>query len=237
MTNMGMRVRFWRLGATLAIAAMLGACVTARTGTVATLGDGSEMPLERPGTRIKVRNPLPEKWAISRVQSTKQDQTSSGRVWICRPLACAAQAAVSIQLRKSPTRNPDRKALEKIAKLLPTQAKAQDLMMEAVSDGDERIAAISTKVTEVRGYPAILGELKKTSRGKISYLLRGDIFVGDALVKVTALSSERADNQKHFDSFMEAMEIQVVDPVVASEPALATIPVSLDGIAGAGPAQ
>ena len=98
---------------------------------------------ERPGTTVRVRNPDPGKWAA--VPPTEQMRNSKTSGWVCRPMACAGRAVMVSQLGGSPTRNPDRTALEKAAKLLATQTKAQDLMMEAASEGDERITPISNR--------------------------------------------------------------------------------------------
>jgi hypothetical protein len=73
-----------------------------------------------------------------------------------------------------PDAAPDRKALEKAAKLLAVQTRAQDMMAEAASEGDERITALSSRVTDVRGYPAIIAESKRTSSGKASFVIRSD---------------------------------------------------------------
>src|SRR3954469_22748569 len=112
---------------------------------------------ERPGTRITVRNPNNAKWMA--VQAPGQSKGTP--MWICRPLACASgRAAVAAQNGPSPTRYPDRKALEKAASLLAVQTRAQDMMMEAASEGDERVTALSSRVADVRGYPAIIAESK-----------------------------------------------------------------------------
>jgi hypothetical protein len=134
-------------------------------------------------------------------------------MWVCRPLACASgQAAVGAQNSPSPTRHPDRKALEKAAKLLSVQTRAQDMMAEAASEGDERITALSSRVTDVRGYPAIIAESKRTSRGKASYVMRGELFIGLFRVRLISTSTDRAEAKRNFDEFTEAMEIIDVEP-------------------------
>jgi hypothetical protein len=127
---------------------------------------------------------------------------------------------VAINTAPSPTRNPDRIALEKAAKLLPAQARAQDIMMEAASEGDERQTSLSSKVTEMRGYPAIIAEVRRTTRAKVRYILRGDLFVGNILVKIVSISSTREEAKRNFDEFVVAMEIVDVEP---SAPSVNTI--------------
>lgn len=179
----------------------------------------SNLPIspERPGTNIKLTNPNPAKWN-NPAQPSGQRTASAARIFVCKPLACAGTAAVAVQIGQSPTRHPDRAALEKAAKLLPTQAKAQDLMMDAASEGDERQTSLSAKVTEARGYPAIVAEVKRMSRGKANYVMRGDLFVGMMLVKVVSLSTTREEAKKNFDEFVNMMEITDYEP-----PAPATV--------------
>ena len=103
--------------------------------------------------------------------------------------------------------------------------------MEAASEGDERVTPISSRVTEVRGYPAIVAESKRTSRGKHSYVYRGDLFVGTLLVRLVSSAPDRDEAKRHFDSFATAMEISDVEPSAPPAPAEAsTGPVALDDV-------
>jgi len=194
--------RFFSL---IAAALALAGCTS--TGQLA-VGDPT---LDKPGTRITLRNPNNQKWMA--VQQAGQPRPTNARMWVCRPLACASgQAVVAAQNSLSPTRHPDRKALEKAAKLLAVQTRAQDIMAEAASEGDERITALSSRVTDVRGYPAIIAESKRTSRGKVSFVVRGELFIGLFRVQLVSASSDRADAKRYFDEFVAAMEIVDVEP-------------------------
>ena len=177
---------------------------------------------ERPGTSVTTKNPDPQKWEFAR--SNTPPRPGEARIFLCKPLACADRAVVGIQVAKSPTRHPDRAALQKAAKLLATQTRAQDMVMEAASDGDERVTPLSSSVTELRGYSAIMAESKRTSRGKVSYLVRGDIFVGLLMVRVMSASEVRADARKHFDAFVAAMEIIDVEPQMPGAPSTPNAP-------------
>lgn len=99
-----------------------------------------------------------------------------------------------------------------MAKFLPAQARAQDIMMEAASDGEDRITPLSTRVTEVRGYPAIVSESKRTTKGKVGYTYRGQVFIGVLIAHVISVSPDRADSKRHFDGFVAAMDIVDVAP-------------------------
>ena len=203
----------------------LAACNTSgRTGGLNVAGASSQGT-----TNVRIANPDPGKWAG--FQPRLQAQTSKIAAWVCRPMACSGKAVVVSQLTNSPTRHPDRKALEKAAKLLATQTKAQDMMMEAASEGDERVTPISSRVTEVRSYPAIVAESKRTSSGKHSYVYRGDLFVGTLLVRLVSSAPDRDEAKRHFDSFATAMEISDVEPSAPSAPAEAPPgPVALDDV-------
>jgi hypothetical protein len=242
----------------------VGAVALALAGCLATGQTDSPRPeaaappsLEHPGTRITPRNPDPNKWVLApqgpnanqqaaqavaanaqTAQSGGANPQNNARViwWVCRPMACADRAFVGIQMQQSPTRHPDRKALEKSAKVLSTQIKAQDMVAEAASEGDQRFTPLSTRVTELRGYPAIMAEVKQTSRGKANYRVRGDIFIGNALVKILAQSGDLKEARRYFDSFLTAIEILDVERPPA-EPSQPSAPVALDNPAATSPAN
>jgi hypothetical protein len=204
----------------------LAGCNTA--GDTSGLSTAS-VPAAPDRTSIRIQNPDASKWTAVRLAGQPRANNELG--WICKPLACAGKAYVVTQMGQSPTRNPDRNALEKAAKLLATQTKAQDMMMDAASEGDERVAPISSRVTEIRGYPAILAESKRTSAGTQSHIFRGHLFVGQALVRVISSSTDRAEAKRHFDSFVTAMEITDVVPSApppAPAPSAPSAPVALD---------
>jgi hypothetical protein len=199
----------------------------ALAGCAGTLGNLTPGP-GVPGTRITIKNPNPEKWTFT--QSAAQVKTSGVLTWICKPLACSSErSAVVGTFGKSPTRNPDKEALAKAAKLLAVQTKAQDMVMEAASEGDERITPLASGVTEVRGYPAIMAEAKKTTRGKTDYIYRSDVFVGLTMVRLISVSSTRPDARRHFNEFAEAMDILDVPPPAPGSPSPASAAASDPG--------
>jgi hypothetical protein len=144
-------------------------------------------------------------------------------------MACADKAGVLVQTAPSPARDPDRKALEKAAKLLATQARAQDMMADAASEGEVRITGLSSKVTEVRGYPAIIAETKHTALGKSSYTMRGELFIGATLVRLMSHAADRAEAKRHFEAFVTSWDIYDVAP--GAEPRVSVAPTALDATA------
>jgi hypothetical protein len=212
------------------LSSMLGGCLATSQNASLTGTPG----IDKPGTTVKVNNPDFNKWVLRRAGQTPVDPRSplvastKMTIWTCRPLACSGNAVVGIVMAQSPTRHPDRVALEKAAKLLSTQAKAQDLVADAASEGDIRITPLSSKVMDLRGYPAIVAESKRTTRGKASYTIRSDIFVGSALVKLTAISYDRQEAKRSFDAFLASIEINDMESP-APPPAPSADPVALDG--------
>jgi hypothetical protein len=183
---------------------------------------------EKPGTRITIRNPNNAKWMA--VQQAGQPKSTNAVSWLCRPLACASgQAAVAAQSSPSPTRHPDRKALEKAASLLAVQTRAQDMMMEAASEGDERISPLSSRVVDVRGYPTIIAEAKRINRGKANFLVRGELFIGLVRVRLVSSSADRAEAKRNFDEFVAAMEIVDVEPAQPTPSPEPPTPSALEG--------
>lgn len=165
---------------------------------------------ERPGTQITLRNPDTTKWQPVVPPGPRGPGRPS--LWACRPIMCSDAAMISAQTIPSPTRDPDSKALQTAAKLLAAQTRAQDIMLEAASDGENRVTALSNKVTQVRGYPAITAEMKSVTGKRIRYLVRGELFVGLFIVKVLSVSDRLQEANRNFDSLVAAMEIVDVPP-------------------------
>ncbi len=202
---------FYRIAGVVVLGAVLSGCGAGGSRLTA-----ASLSPERPGTSVKVTNPNPSKWVGSARRVAGQPRPIS--VFTCKPLACAGAAAVAVQFGSSPTRHPDKAALEKAARLLTTQAKAEDLMADAASEGDERVAPLSSTVTQVRGYPAIVAETKRTSHGRPRFIYRGDLFIGQALVKIMSASTTRAEAKRNFDEFTGIMEIVDFEPPAPGAP-------------------
>jgi hypothetical protein len=164
---------------------------------------------ERPGTALDLRNPDPAKWAGRSLPHLHAS------VWSCRPLACADGAVVVIQTTRAPTRDPDPRALQKLAKILPAQTQAHNAVLEIASDGNESIQTLSSRVTKLKGYPAILTETKRLGRGKPTYTITGHIFVGMIHAKLISQSVEHADAKRHFDDFLAVMAVEDYAPGAA----------------------
>jgi hypothetical protein len=150
-------------------------------------------------TNIVLKSPDPTRWTGRRVPG--------GQVWICRPLACADRALIEARMTRSPTRDPDDEALRKLAKLAPTQVRARNLMIEAASDGARRVDVLSSGVTRLGGYKAVVLETRATGGGKPIYSISANLFVGTVLVKFVSSSPDRALARAVLDRFVAAMEV------------------------------
>jgi hypothetical protein len=194
-------------------------------------GLGGSPSAERPGTQIAVKSPDGAKW-----QAVGPRRQGGPSVWVCRPIACTDNAVITAQTIPSPTRDPDAKTLETAAKLLAAQTRAQDIMLEAASDGETRLTSLSNRVTQLRGYPAVVAELKGVANKKTRYLVRADVFVGLFLVKVMSVSDSREEANRNLEALMAAMEIIDVRPgapAAAEAPAAAAL--GANGPSGSGP--
>jgi hypothetical protein len=179
----------------------LAACQTAGGGGVRASASNS-------GTKIAILNPNPQVWIERRIQT--------GSVFTCRALACADPAtAVLVEVGSSHTREPDPQALQKLAKLIPAQVEGRNLMLQVTSDGKETFKTLSTRVTAVRGYPAIVAELKRSGPGKTNFIVLSDLFVGTALVRISTASNDLASAKRIFDSFANALGIADQPPQTA----------------------
>jgi hypothetical protein len=200
----------------------LAGCVTSKSSGLNSADFMQSVPgqaVSQSGTQVKITNPNPTRWIV--VPTPARYRVLGVTIFACRPLACAGPASVVFGSHRSPTRDPDRHALEKAAKLLPTQAKAKDLVMDAASEGEERLTSLSSKVTTIRGYPAIIAETKRTSHRKVTYIYQGHLFIGDRLIKMGAISSRRDEAKRNFNEFVAVLSIEDYLP---SAPATQPIP-------------
>jgi hypothetical protein len=210
-------MKLW-IGAALGGALALGGCQTASTvgpmgGAITMNAREASLSGGQAGTQVSVRSPDPTKWVSRRVGNMM--------IWACRPLACAdARTGVGVAITRASTRNPDPEALRKLAKILPAQTNAQNAVLEIASDGQEKVESLSSRVTTLRGYPAITTETKRSGRGKPAFDATAYVFVGLAQVRISSVSLDRQVSKRHLDDFVAAMQIDDRPPgAPAEEPA------------------
>jgi hypothetical protein len=168
-------------------------------------------PVKPGAVRVITKAPEPDKWTAQR------SPDGNVRVFKCRELACPDVTTVTIMFSKSPTRHPDPKALEKLAKVdLPKSMRALDAARGILSDGAEKVETVSSKTATLKGYPAVVSE-NKFSKGKTaSYLDIAILFAGPMMIRLNVISQDHDFAKKTLDQFVETMKIEEGPPLEAS---------------------
>lgn len=156
---------------------------------------------QAPGTtRVKIKNPDPAKWA-----GKSNFFSNSNGEFVCRPLACPAPSTVTANISTSPTRNPDRQALAKLAGNIPNEMSRDNEKARALGRKVERI---SNGTSTIRGYPAVFGEARIVSEKEPVYVSRVILFVKSALVTFSSYSGSLDVARRNRNLFTQAMEVE-----------------------------
>jgi hypothetical protein len=162
----------------------------------------------KPGTfRLKIRPPEPAKWNVQR------DAKAARTHYTCKPLACADHLRVSVSASRSPTRTPNKEALEKLATVdLPKAARAANAAREIISDGAEKVETVVSETASYHGYPAV-NNLTKYSRAS-SVVFKGTalIFAGPAMIRIEATSPVEALVKETMEAFIAGMQFEEGPP-------------------------
>ncbi|HTJ02064.1 MAG TPA: hypothetical protein VL492_04680 [Methylovirgula sp.] len=154
-------------------------------------------PIPPGGIRVTVRPPVD--W-VKRELRTGNAVTE---VYICKSLACFNPSTVSVKSVPTLARHPDPRALEALAKTtLPKMILAQGASQMIMSDGKIVTKILSSKVTELAGYPAIIMETNKTGLPKPEFRAIGLIFAGPIMLIIASQSTVLADAEAHLTSFV-----------------------------------
>lgn len=155
--------------------------------------------------QITTRAPDSDKW------TGRTDVATGNRIFVCKPLACPDDARVSFVNRRSPTRDPDPKALEKYAKTdFPK-------MLQGGTSGVDNLGntrSFETLLAETRtlkGFPGVVNETKVTTGEKTIYLNVAIVFAGPVMIQINAVSPDREFSQKILTQFVDLMEIKDAD--------------------------
>lgn len=155
---------------------------------------------QTPGTTsVTIRNPDPAKWA----GRTNFFSRSSGE-FVCRPLACSDSAKVTASISSSPTRSPDPLALAKLAAKIPESVARAN--QDAAAAG-RRLERVSSGTTTLRGYPAIVQELRVVGEKGPAYLSKATMFVKSAMVSISSFSPSQDLARRNRDLFIKAMDV------------------------------
>jgi hypothetical protein len=162
----------------------------------------------KPGTfQLRAKAPEPGKWNVQR------DGKSTSTIYDCKPLACADKVRVVLTASRSPTRNPDPQALEKLAKIdLPKAARAASAAREIMSDGAEKVETVVSETAQFHGYPSVVNETKYSRPNSTTYKGTVIIFAGPAMIRVEATSPDQALMKKSLADFIRVMEFEQGPP-------------------------
>lgn len=166
--------------------------------------------------QITTRAPDADKW------TGRTDATTGNRIFVCKPLACPDDARVSIVNRRSPTRDPDPKALEKYAKTdFPKNLQTGSSGVDNLGN-PRNFETLLAETRTIKGFPGVANETKVTTGDKITYLSVAIIFAGPVMIQINAVSPDRELSQKTLAQFVELMEIKDAD--VSSTAPKVTLP-------------
>jgi hypothetical protein len=165
-------------------------------------------PPAQPGTfRLNVRPPEPAKWNVQR------DSKTARSVYTCKPLACPDALRVSVTVERSPTRNPNPQALEKLATVdLPKAARAASAAREIISDGAEKIETITSETATYHGYPAVRNLTKYSRASSVVFKATTLIFAGPAMVRIETTSPLESLVRETTDAFVAGMKFEEGPP-------------------------
>jgi hypothetical protein len=201
--------------------AIVSALLVFACGPAAAQAESKSAPAKPSTTfQLRAKPPEPDKWIA------KRDGNNPRTTYDCKPLACPDKIRVTISAGKSPTRNPDPQALEKLATVdLPKAARAASASREVMSDGAEKIETLRSETTKFHGYPAVINETRYSRPNSSVYKGIAIIFAGPAMVRVEATSPDQALMQKTLDDFIRVMEFDqnAPAPAPAKKPAGNTI--------------
>jgi len=164
-------------------------------------------PAKRGTFSLNVKVPEPSKWNVQR------DAKAARSIYTCKPLACPDSLRVSVRVERSPTRNPNPQALEKLATVdLPKAARAASAAREIISDGAEKIETIVSETASFHGYPAVTNMTKYSKAN--STVFRGTtlIFAGPAMIRVETTSPSEALAKETAEAFIAGMKFEERPP-------------------------
>jgi hypothetical protein len=196
--------RSW-LAATLALA--LTACGGATELAPGISAVSGNQPVAAGATRFTLQNPNTEKWTPRIRQGAPDGSVRYG--FTCNVLSCPEPAEVIVTNRRSPARNPDPKALEKLAKeSIPKLTQARSLELQVSTDNKGKAETLSSNTVTVNDFPAILTETKITISDKVRFNTVATVFAGRVLVNINANAGDRATARQAVEDFARSFKIE-----------------------------
>ena len=183
-----------------------------------------------PGTRINIGPPNTYDWDSVRTDT---------RAWrfTCRPFKCAEQSAVYVTAETNFSGRPDKSYLEKYLKeKIPKDIRDQNSRSLIESNGQVGYALLSSRISQIKGFPAIVVEARKSSGGSSDSIIRSYIFATYAVIRVDSISLQATVARLYSDAVLSGLEI-MDKPAAEGHAKVVSGPhlVVLDGAAGSMP--
>lgn len=202
-------------GLALALAALLSACNQSGQQIAPGISLATRNQPIAPGTtRVSIDNPNAEKWTAVVRQGAPDGSVRNG--YTCKVLACPEPASVVVTTRRSPTANPDPKAIEKLAReSIPKLVQAENLQLQVRTDNKGRVESLSSAVTRVDGYQAIFSESKLTIGDRARFIAVMMVFAGRVIINIRAEAADRAVAKTAADDFSRAFKVEDGPPLAS----------------------
>ena len=166
-------------------------------------------PKPAPGSSMRVTTKAPDadKWDVQNFNNNTR------RVFKCKPLACPDPQTVVFVFARSPTKNPDPKALTRFAKEeLPKSIRAASAAREVMSDGADKLETLASDTATFKGFPSVINETKFVRSSSETYVDTAIIFAGVLMVRVESSSPNRDLAKKALVEFIDVMRIEEGPP-------------------------
>jgi hypothetical protein len=160
--------------------------VESRLGTTVAIADARKIGpgATEPGTRITVSPPNLNDWDSVRTET---------RAWrfTCKPFRCADQTAVYVTAETNTNGRLGRAQLEKyMRETIPKEIRDQNIRSLSASNGQVSFELLNSRISEIKGFPAIVIEVRKRSGASSDSIIRSYIFTTYALIRVDSISSQ-----------------------------------------------
>jgi hypothetical protein len=200
-----------RIAAAIVVFPLLAACAPTREIAPGVTAVAAGQQAE-PGTvRFSLAGIDDAKWTASVQQGAPDGSVRYG--FTCKVLTCPEPAVVVLTTRRSPDERPNPRALEKFAKeSLPKLTQAESLRLQVRSDNKAKAETLSSAVTRVQDYPAILNETKITIADRQRFITTSTVFAGKLLVGIRAEAGDRATARIAVDDFAKAFKVEEGPP-------------------------
>jgi hypothetical protein len=158
-------------------------------------------------TVFSISNVNPEHWTQAFRQGLRDGQVRYG--YTCKVLYCPEPATIVISHRAFRGPPPTRQQLEKIAKeTLPKLIEARNLQFQVQTDNKGKIERLSSGVTKLGKYEAILQETKTTLGDRSRVSSTSIMVAGKLIITIFSEAGDRATARRSIDEFVTRMTVE-----------------------------